>query len=404
MRQQRSSERARMRRLRSQYRKRTAIVGIILLIIGIVLGVIADRTLFNRRDTAAPTVEVTPMPTSEQNGFEDGLGSFGDEPDVNEPEFNFGDDELTIPMQSATEAPTQAPTAVPTAEPTATPEPTPEPTPTPVPGPTTLAVVPFGESYEFTTQINSDGNARINPTGDDFETLKFSMKMKDYMLPSDFAEKWGSVYKLQGTEAGAGFELTLENYVGSATIIPQNIIKIAFVSESGETENLGYQLMDAEIAGNLEVELMSNEPKTLWKRYTYTNAGEEMEYLQVSTYKNGMVENILFELESDVAPTPDPIEQYTKLSRGDKSDAVQDLQERLIELGYLSGKADGDYGAKTQTAVRNAQKDFGMDATGSATPEFQVRLFSDEAAEEPADEEADADADEAEAEEEDSEE
>ncbi|MBR2581847.1 MAG: peptidoglycan-binding protein, partial [Oscillospiraceae bacterium] len=148
----------------------------------------------------------------------------------------------------------------------------------------------------------------------------------------------------------------------------------------GAPENLGYQLMDAEIAGKLEVELQSNEPKMLWKRYTYSNAGEEMEYLQVSTYKNGQVENILFELESDVAPTPNPVEQYERLTRGDKSDAVRELQERLIELKYLSGKtgkADGNYGSKTQDAVRAAQKDFGMEETGTATPEFQMRLFSD---------------------------
>ena len=77
------------------------------------------------------------------------------------------------------------------------------------------------------------------------------------------------------------------------------------------------------------------------------------------------------------APTPDPAAQYTTLSRGDKSDAVLDLQKRLVELGYLSGKADGAYGEKTQTAVSKAQKDFGMEENGTATPEFQVRLFSE---------------------------
>ena len=422
---QRSSDRARMRKLRAEYRKRTAIVGIILLIIGLVLGIIVDRTLFNRKDTTVPGAVPTGAPEpvvstlepgfqDDFNGFEgqgslDGLGTFGDDLQPGGDDgFGFGDEgDLTIPMSvTPTVAATEQPTATP--EPTPTVEPTPEPTPTPVPGPTTLAIVPYGESYEFSTQINADGTARINPASEEYETLNFTMTMKDYMLPSDFAEKWGSVYKLQGTEAGAGFELTLNDYVGNATIIPQNIIKIAFVSDEGAPENLGYQLMDAEIAGKLEVELQSNEPKMLWKRYTYSNAGEEMEYLQVSTYKNGQVENILFELESDVAPTPNPVEQYERLTRGDKSDAVRELQERLIELKYLSGKtgkADGNYGSKTQDAVRAAQKDFGMEETGTATPEFQMRLFSDNplvdedeaaAEDEAEDEAADEDADEAE--------
>ena len=190
---------------------------------------------------------------------------------------------------------TQAPTPP---KPTAKPTSTPTSEPTPVLGPTTIAVVPFGESYDFTTQINPDGTARISTDSNQFETLSFTLTMKDCMLPSDFASKWGNVYKLQGTEAGAGFELTLHDYTGSAAIVPQNIIKIVLQSESGNTENPGFQLMDAEIAGQSDVSVKANEPKMLWKRYTYSNAGEPMEYLAVSTYNNGAVQTILFELES----------------------------------------------------------------------------------------------------------
>lgn len=394
-----SSERARIRRLRSVYRKRIAIWAIVMLIIGIILGIVLDHLLFNKQDQSQPqvidTVTPSPMPQSQpvedddfgfddMEGFvpddepgdlenEDGLADDEGEPFEDAQPEDEGDDageDYTISMEAATATP----------EPTPTPEPTLEPTATPVPGPTTIAVVPFGESYDFTTQINPDGTARFSTEDPNFETLSFTLTMKDYMLPSDFASKWGNVYKLQGTEAGAGFELTLHDYTGTATIVPQNIIKIVLQSESGNTENPGFQLMDAEIAGQPDVSVKSNEPKTLWKRYTFSNAGEPMEYLAVTTYNNGAVQTILFELESDVVPTPDPAQQYTTLSRGTKSDAVLDLQKRLIELGYLSGKADGSYGEKTQTAVTKAQKDFGMEENGTATPEFQVRLFSDEAA------------------------
>ena len=379
----------RIRRIRAQYRKRIAIVAIIMLIIGLVLGIVADRMLFKGKDTpAAPSVtaEITPTPAPIDEPAEDDegdLGTFGDDIDVEpegtepEPEGGEGED-YTIAMEAPTAEPTATPE--PTAEPTATPEPTPEPTATPVPGPTVIATVPFGESYTFSTQIKSDGTARITADeSEPFETVNFTMTMKDYMLPSDFAQKWGNVYKLQGTEAGAGFDLTLNNYTGSATIIPQNIIKIAFRGESGETENLGFQLMDAEIAGNPEVSVKNGETKTLWKRYTFSNSGEEMKYLAVTTYNSGAIETILFELVSDVAPTPDPKEQYSTLSRGTKSDAVLDLQKRLIDLGYLSGTADGNFGGKTQDAVRAAQKMFGMEETGTATPEFQAALFADDA-------------------------
>ena len=51
------------------------------------------------------------------------------------------------------------------------------------------------------------------------------------------------------------------------------------------------------------------------------------------------------------------------------------LQEKLKELGYLSSSVDGDYGAKTEKAVMEAQKAAGMWADGVATPEFQAWLF-----------------------------
>lgn len=400
-----------MRRLRAVYRKRIAIWAIVMLIIGIILGIVLDRVVFNKKDqtavevlanvtpTPAPTAEAMEsepedfdfdmegfVPDDEQGDLEGDFDGFEDEEDTAEPAEAESADAQTTEAEPADEGSgedytlsMEAAEATAAPEATATPEPTPAPTETPVPGPTTVAVVPFGESYDFTTQINTDGTARFSTDDPSFETLSFTLTMKDYMLPSDFASKWGNVYKLQGTEAGAGFELTLHDYTGTANIVPQNIIKIVLQSESGNTENPGFQLMDAEIAGQPDVSVKPNEPKMLWKRYTYSNAGEPMEYLAVSTYNNGAVQTILFELKSDVVPTPDPAQQYTTLSRGDKSDAVLDLQKRLIELGYLAGKADGSYGEKTQTAVSKAQKDFAMDENGTATPDFQVKLFSDEA-------------------------
>lgn len=43
------------------------------------------------------------------------------------------------------------------------------------------------------------------------------------------------------------------------------------------------------------------------------------------------------------------------LARGDRGAAVEELQERLAELGYLSGADDGVYGAQTEEAVRAFQ-------------------------------------------------
>jgi peptidoglycan hydrolase-like protein with peptidoglycan-binding domain len=52
----------------------------------------------------------------------------------------------------------------------------------------------------------------------------------------------------------------------------------------------------------------------------------------------------------DPAPTPTPIAQ------GVQGDDVQALQEKLILYGFLAGEADGNFGQKTDAAVRLAQE------------------------------------------------
>lgn len=74
--------------------------------------------------------------------------------------------------------------------------------------------------------------------------------------------------------------------------------------------------------------------------------------------------------------TIEPLSTYNKLAKGSKGDAVKELQERLIELKYLAGNADGAYGEKTALAVTTFQKVTGITPTGIADPDTQARLFS----------------------------
>lgn len=54
------------------------------------------------------------------------------------------------------------------------------------------------------------------------------------------------------------------------------------------------------------------------------------------------------------------------LSKGDKGDSVKELQNNLNQLGYDCGTADGDFGSKTDAAVRKFQKDHGLTVDGEA--------------------------------------
>ncbi|MCR4622255.1 MAG: peptidoglycan-binding protein [Clostridiales bacterium] len=82
-----------------------------------------------------------------------------------------------------------------------------------------------------------------------------------------------------------------------------------------------------------------------------------------------------------LTPTPKPkvtaTPVYTTLSVGDEGEQVYELQLRLIQLGYLSGNADGIYGNATKTAVMLFEKAYSYSQTGVATPLMQSLLFSD---------------------------
>ncbi|MDP4127716.1 MAG: peptidoglycan-binding protein, partial [Bacillota bacterium] len=54
------------------------------------------------------------------------------------------------------------------------------------------------------------------------------------------------------------------------------------------------------------------------------------------------------------------------LGRGSKGQEVKELQIKLAQLGYVVGSADGKFGKKTESAVRNFQKDHGLRVDGLA--------------------------------------
>ncbi len=77
-------------------------------------------------------------------------------------------------------------------------------------------------------------------------------------------------------------------------------------------------------------------------------------------------------------PTITPNTSYKNLSQGDRGDNVKKVQERLIELGYLTGKADGAYGGQTRRAVLRFQYYNGLNQDGVAGRATQTILFESE--------------------------
>ena len=67
------------------------------------------------------------------------------------------------------------------------------------------------------------------------------------------------------------------------------------------------------------------------------------------------------------------------LTKGDTGDDVKSVQQRLKDLGYLAGSADGIYGDLTTAAMTAFQKMNSLTVTGNGNMATYARLFSDDA-------------------------
>jgi peptidoglycan hydrolase-like protein with peptidoglycan-binding domain len=68
---------------------------------------------------------------------------------------------------------------------------------------------------------------------------------------------------------------------------------------------------------------------------------------------------------NDISVTPTTTTSTRSyLMKGDKGDAVKKLQENLNYLGYPCGTADGSFGSKTETALKNFQKTYKLTVDG----------------------------------------
>lgn len=69
----------------------------------------------------------------------------------------------------------------------------------------------------------------------------------------------------------------------------------------------------------------------------------------------------------------DPYE-YPYLRAGDRGKAVLRLQRQLAELGYNPGPLDGIFGPRTKAAVREFQRQTGLQSDGVVGPATRLRL------------------------------
>ena len=78
-----------------------------------------------------------------------------------------------------------------------------------------------------------------------------------------------------------------------------------------------------------------------------------------------------------VTPTPEPRPEVIGLDSRDEEGetAVRRIQERLVELGYLSSEPDGVFGSRTLKALRRFQEDKGLEETGVYDDPTRLAMF-----------------------------
>ena len=81
--------------------------------------------------------------------------------------------------------------------------------------------------------------------------------------------------------------------------------------------------------------------------------------------------------EDPTQPTSTPTPRL--FQKNDVGIEVRDMQVRLINLGYLKGKADGQFGSATETAVKAFQNQHGLVADGYAGEQTLNLLYSQQA-------------------------
>ena len=158
-------------------------------------------------------------------------------------------------------------------------------------------------------------------------------------------------------------------------------------TDTGTEEPKYYSFMGSEDDGGAGYEAIRNARIITMKILVEDNDSYEKLYEQEVTFDIATLTNGN-EPKPTAKPTPKTTappksaspSDYKLLKRGDKGESVRQLQQRLLELGYLQDKVDGSFGKKTAAAVmvfcdQNKLSTQG----GDATPEMQALLFSSDA-------------------------
>ena len=276
---------------------------------------------------------------------------------------------------SASAMPTPAPSAIPTIAPT---------TPTPTPAPITrenVVVIREGTVGDAVKRLQE----RLTQLGYYVASVDGVCKLDDVAAIRVFQR-----YNSLTVDGVAGYDTQVKLY--SLTAITYNGDIAGGTVDNFTTLRKG---MTGDLVAQLQQRLIT---------LGYMTAGsadgnygtKTAEAVYAFQKANGLVRDgiagskTLSKLYSASAVTPTPVPTATPkvtdstiqiatgktLKKGDINSAVKAMQQRLIELGYLSGKADGNFGAQTFAALQAFQRANSLTVDGIAGTKTLTALNS----------------------------
>ncbi|MDO4740921.1 MAG: hypothetical protein Q4A66_09665, partial [Eubacteriales bacterium] len=162
------------------------------------------------------------------------------------------------------------PAPVTTLAPTPVVTPTPEPTATPkaetvlVPPRGRTDPLMAGEWFALQTELDENGEPYMGGDGE-CKAAQIGVRLAGYLSPEDFAEKYGEVYQLYGSEAALVLEFVNNS---DFAVDPQKALSIAFANKADVLYD-SYPLMDAPMGGGQDVTIGPGETAVLYKRFAY---------------------------------------------------------------------------------------------------------------------------------------
>ena len=233
------------------------------------------------------------------------------------------------------------------------------------------ATIAFAASYPFNGVVTSDTNMRSTansyasnvirriPEGDSVYVLSESGNFYRVQYDGQTGYVFKSYVQKSSGSFASGSSLTATGYpYQSVTTSSVNLRKTASTSAK--------RLTTIPNGADITVHQLSGS----WANVTYgSHTGWVVkDYIRVAT---------IVTVNPGITVNPDDMNtSYQLLQSGADGTQVTALQEALIELGFLSGKADGIYGSGTANAVMKLQQANGYPITGYADANLQALIFS----------------------------